>query len=415
MKLTKAIVESATLPETGQAFLWDSDLKGFGVKLIPSGRVYVVQSRVKGNTKRIVLGKHGVITLAEARKKAQIELSKMLEGKDPSIERKRETALSVTLGMIVDEYIKARRDLKKSSIADIHKHMRASFPDWKDKPLTHITRDKVAVRFRELSDRSPAQANQGFRVLRALLNYAMAAYRDDEKPILIENPVKVLSDTKVWNRVNPRSGRIPTEKIGLAWNLIQAEREKPEQTPTSRTFADISAFLLLTGARWNEAAGLTWDRLNLDEKWWHIPDPKNRNPVTFPLSDMAVKILSERPKVNEYVFPGRTKIGCVTDPRGIMKKVSDAVGVPLSAHDFRRTFRAVAGECRIELYRCKLLMNHRLSGDVTINSYTETSDLRYLSAEINKISNYITEQARIEAGENVVKLDVKRKQKRAGK
>ena len=38
---------------------------------------------------------------------------------------------------------------------------------------------------------------------------------------------------------------------------------------------------------------LLWENVNLKEKWWHIPDPKNTNPVTFPLSDIAVNILEK--------------------------------------------------------------------------------------------------------------------------
>ena len=80
------------------------------------------------------------------------------------------------------------------------------------------------------------------------------------------------------------------------------------------------------------------------------------------------------------------------------------VGVSVTPHDLRRTFRAIAGECNIELWRTKLLMNHKLSGDVTINSYTETSDLRYLSTEVNQIADWITEQAKVAAAENVVQF-----------
>ena len=77
------------------------------------------------------------------------------------------------------------------------------------------------MRFRELSERSAAQANQAFRILRALLNYARAAYRPGDKPLMIENPVKIISEAKLWNRVEPRSGQIPLNKIGIAWNVLQ--------------------------------------------------------------------------------------------------------------------------------------------------------------------------------------------------
>jgi integrase len=407
MKLTKKIVESLPLPESGQKLVWDSELKGFGLRLTPGGRAYIVQARVKGDTRRASLGKHGVITLEDARKKAQIELSKMLEGKDPAKEKRRTKAYGKTLRDITELYLKDRRDLKESSRADIRKHLDKSFASWADRPAVEITRDTVARRFTELSERSPAQANQAFRILRAILNYARAKYRPDDKPMIVENPVSILSDMKVWNRVRPRSGRIPTDKIGKAWNVLQALREAPEQTTISRSLADAVCFLVLTGARWNEAAQLTWDRVNLEEGWWYLPDPKNRNPVKFPLSQLARENLEARPRVNQYVFPARSKGGCISDARGVMEKVSQAAGIHLTAHDLRRTFRAIAGECQIELWKAKLLMNHRLNQDVTIGHYTETNDLRYLAPEIDKIAAWIEHQGMVAGSDKVVPFPVK--------
>lgn len=70
MKLTKKAIENTPFPEAGQTFLWDDDLKGFGIRLTPTARTYVAQARVKGKTRRVSLGKHGVITLQQARKRA---------------------------------------------------------------------------------------------------------------------------------------------------------------------------------------------------------------------------------------------------------------------------------------------------------------------------------------------------------
>jgi integrase len=406
MKLTKKYVESLHLPESGQRFVWDSDLKGFGLRLTPGGRAYIIQARVKGVkgvTRRVSLGKHGVITLTEARRKAQKELSSMLEGKDPVVEKKREEAYSKTLRAITDDYLKDRLNLKPSSRADIEKHLSKSFALWGNRPAIEITRDKVATRFRELTERSPAQANQAFRILRSILNYAREAYRPDDKPMIIENPVGVLSGLNLWNQVPPRSGRIPTDKIGAVWAVLQALREAPEQTTISRALADAVCFLILTGARWNEAAQLTWDRVNLDESWWYLPDPKNRTPVKFPLSHLAREILETRPQENPYVFPARSGSGYISDARGVLERVSQAAGVHLTGHDMRRTFRAIAAACEIELWRTKLLMNHK-SQDVTIKSYTETEDLTYLAPEINKISEWITHQSMIAGSDKVVPL-----------
>lgn len=405
MKLTKKIVENTPLPNTGQTFLWDDDLKGFGLRLTPTARTYVVQARVNRKTRRVSIGKHGVLTLQDARKEAVKELSNMLKGKDPTVEKARMVAQKTTLDELAEEYIKARRELKESSIYDIRKHMKSSFSVWAKKPAVNITRDKVATLHRELTEKSPAQANQAFRILRALFNYARAKFRPDGKPLILENPVSILSDAKLWNRVKPRSGRIPNDKVGAAWNYLRSVRGAPGETMIIHTTADILSFLLLTGARWSEAAKLLWDNVNLEEKWWYIPDPKNTNPVTFPLSDQAVKILEDRPKINKYVFPSRnTKVAPIHDGRGLVGKLSENIGIPVTPHDLRRTFRAIAGECNIELWRTKLLMNHKLSGDVTIHSYTETSDLRYLSTEINKIADWIIRQGVIAASENVIMI-----------
>ena len=412
MKLTKDVVESQKLPAKGQAFLWDSETRGFGVRLTPTAKTYIVQARVNGITRRVTLGKHGILTVQEARKKAIKQLSKMFDGKDPIIEKKRVVAQSVTLKQVVEAYLKDRRSLKESSKGDILKHLNNAFSDWAEKPITGITRDMVLARFRELSDKGPAQANQAFRNLRAFFNYAIGAYRADGKPTIAENPVKAISDLKMWNHIKPRSGRIPLDKIGIALNELQRLRAEPFQTEISRTLADAVTFLLLTGARFGEMAGLTWEQVNLDEKYWTLPDPKNRTAVTFPLSDAALDIVANRPRNSNFLFPARTESGHVREARSVITKISDAIGVHITAHDLRRTFRAISGECGVDFWKTKLLMGHKISGDVTITHYTETNDLRYLTEDINRIGDWITQQSVIAKTDNVVPFPSKIKGER---
>lgn len=411
MKLTKTVVDDLPFPSVGQQYIWDDDLRNFGLRISRKKKTYIAQGRVGRKTRRISLGEHGVITLQDARKKAKQALSSMLGGVDPVVEKKQGKAHALTLREIADEYLSARRELKESSRKDINKHLKTSFSTWADRPAIGVTRDKVGKLFTELSDRSPAQANQAFRILRALFNFARGKYQVNDKPIFAENPVAVLSDTKRWNSIRARSGKIPTKKIGEAWNLIMALREAQDKPIVTRTLSDAVSFLLLTGCRWSEMAGLTWDHVDLEDLSWFIPDPKNRNPVTFPLSEMAGKIIADRPRSGKYVFPSRLSKEKdeqhIVDARGVFEKLSELCGSRITAHDLRRTFRAIAGECGIELWKTKLLMNHKLTGDVTITHYTETSDLRYLSGEINLIANWIDRQGKIAAAGNVVPFPVK--------
>jgi integrase len=404
MKLTKTIVESLPLPTKGQQFVWDQELRGFGVRLTPGGKAYVVQARVGNKTRRQALGKHGVITTEAARRKAIAALADMNNGIDPSTEKKRAKAVSITLRDVVKDYIKDR-DLKPLSISDIERHLNTNFLSWADKPAAGITRDGVKALYQKKAEQSPSQANQAFRILRAVLNYARATNRPDDKPILIENPVSILSDAKMWVTLQPRSKRVATLKIGEFWNRLQMIRK--DGFESTLTGCDFIAFLILTGCRKNEAAKLTWDRVNLDEGWWYLPDPKNKHSVILPLSAVAVDILENRPRNSQYVFPNSNtrnpKKGYIDNARKIFAKIAPTIEEQVSPHDLRRTFRAVAGKCNIELWKIKLLLNHQTK-DVTVKHYTETSDLRYLAPEAEEIAKWITREAKIAATPKVVSL-----------
>jgi integrase len=404
MKLNKRTVDSIALPGKGQTFVWDDELKGFGIRLNPVGKTYVVQKRVSGTLRRVSIGPHGVLTVEQARKKAAEELVKMLNGIDPAEEKARKMAYAKTLQELAEDYIQAHRDLKLRSIADIRRHVDRSFSSWKNRPVVEITREKVAVRFRELSERSAAQANQSMRVLRALVNYARAAYRPDNKPILVENPVDIISQTKTWNRVAPKSRKIPLDKVGIAWNVLQTLRTDPAQTVISRAAADFVSFLMLNGWRLSDAAELTWDNVNLDEGWWHVEDPKNRIPMTLPLSNEAIAILDARKKDTPYVFASWGSTGHITVARRVTDKISSAIGTLVSVHDLRRTFVAIANASGVDFWKVKLLMGHKMAGDVTIHHYSETEDLRYLSDEINTIARWITTKALEAASDKVVPI-----------
>jgi integrase len=393
-KLTKTYIDNIKPPEKGQKLIYDDELKGFGLRVTKTAKVYICQGRVKGRVKRVKIGNHGAWTLDNARKKAREYLVNMANGIDPNQEKKVQAVRALTLEEVKEDYFKSR-NLKESSIKDYNKHLNGIFKEWKDQPITVIDREGVKKLFEKASKASKAQANQAFRILRSLINYAMENYRPGNNPIILENPVKVLSATKRWHNIKPRNSKITTDKIGKAWSCIQQEMSLSAQNHASRSIIDLIAFLLLTGCRIGEARALMWENVNLKEAYWFIHDPKNNNPVILPLSSQALQVLEERPVINKYVFSRKSDKGHVSDVRFTMNKINKAVGIHLTPHDLRRTFRAIAGECSIELYKTKLLMNHKLNQDVTISAYTDTSDLRYLKSEIQMIGDWIEKQAPI--------------------
>lgn len=83
-RITKRTVEA--LEARDQDYLvWDRDMRGFGVRIYPSGkRIYLVQYRTARRTRRVTIGQHGVLTADEARKMARQYLGDVARGSDAS-------------------------------------------------------------------------------------------------------------------------------------------------------------------------------------------------------------------------------------------------------------------------------------------------------------------------------------------
>ena len=406
LKLTKQEIDKSAKPDTSEkpkdVLYWDTKDQGFGLRVTPTGKMtYVGQGRIPGhaNSVRLTIGPHGRWTPDTARDEAKKLLRMMDTGIDPRAVAKKEAAQRVTLRDVADAY-KRDRPLKDSSKAEIERHVTTTFEAWLKKPLKDITREMVTKRFNEVKTKgtrgdepAPAQANQSMAVLRALFNYAIREYREpDGSPVLTDNPVDVLY--KKWAPLKPRTSRVPDSKVGAVWSFLTKAREQAYNRDTLASI-DLVMLLMLTGLRIGECSELTWDRVNLDEGWIHIPDPKNSNPVWLPLSTQAVQLLTTRQRVkgSPFVFSSWGKAGHIKDPRDTMKKVSEVAGTKITPHDLRRTYTTIGiANCGIDLTRVELLTNHVPKG-VTARHYLETSHLQYLKPETQRISDWIEQQA----------------------
>ena len=395
MRITNTTVAKVSPPAKGYSLHWDDDLAGFGLRVTAAGaRSYIVESRVNGKTRRATIGKHGVFTADQARKLAKSRLGDMAKGVDPSAERKRLKAESVTLAKAVESYLsnrvtRAGLPLKDRTKADIRYHLRTSFPDWADKPVMDITREMIQRRYSDRARRSVAQANQAMRVLKGIMNYAAAQYRaPDGRRLIADNPVDVLRDASMLRAVKPKSSMVPLDQIGRWWSAVQSQRTDPAQTLASAAAADLVALLALTGLRVGEARALKWSQVDLDGRSLSLTDTKNRTDITLPLSEVAASVLESRPNRDGWVFPARSGEGHLKDVRGQLQILAEQTGINVTAHDLRRTFRAVAAACNVELWRTKALMNHKQNQDITLSAYTDLSNVRNLKPEADRIAEY---------------------------
>ena len=174
IKICKMTIDGLNYSNSDE-FYWDSDIKGFAVKITKTKKTFVVQSRVNGRTIRKNIGSCSVFTPDEARKLAKKFLGEMAQGIDINYREKVSNAKNTTLQMAFDEYI-AIKNITESTKTKYKRSMRLRFNDWKDKPIPSITREMIEARFIEASKSSKSIANSDFRFLRALLNFAIEKY-----------------------------------------------------------------------------------------------------------------------------------------------------------------------------------------------------------------------------------------------
>ena len=431
-KITKDFVDKAQ-PTATSVVYWDERDKGYGLRVSPFGRkAFIVTGRVRGCGKAVSITL-GPASMSEAKARAAARVilyDKFRNGIDPREEHKVAQAAKVdedvamtTLGQVRDAYHARPGKLKDSTKAEMSRHVDKVFAAWVDKPIAGITEADVRRRYAEMAAHglsgkpAPGQAQMSMVTLRTLVNFASRRYkRADGSPIVASNPVAAVRED--WQELTPRTRDIENRMVGTAWMALQDMRLEPRNRDAAAGI-DLTMFLLLTGARRNEGAALTRDRVNLSDDpadcWWHLPDPKNRNPVWLPLSSQAVALLRSRVPgeedeySSEYVFPSRSRVGHVTDTRAPLERVSAAVGMErLSAHDLRRTFVSVGfAACGIDLFKLELLTGHKPQG-VTARHYLQTQRLQYLQPEVQRIGDWIEEQGRqaraVAEGQNVVRL-----------
>src|SRR5260221_2902814 len=88
-RLTKSTVEAVPVDMKRPGFLWDDQIPGFGVKVLPTGaRRYVFKYRAGAGgraaaQRRLTVGTHGAITCDQAREIAREAAAAVARGEDP--------------------------------------------------------------------------------------------------------------------------------------------------------------------------------------------------------------------------------------------------------------------------------------------------------------------------------------------
>ena len=218
VRISKTFVDSQSEPGKYR----DDRLIGFGLKITKAGKkVYFVEAKLKGTRRAVTvtIGPHGAWTPEKARDEARKHLADLSQGIDPNEQRrireeehaerereeKEESRLDeLTLSRVFGDWSSQAqaKDGTKNLYRDVvFKHL----ADWLDKPFNSISRDMISHRYLEVCQTTVSSANNTFRALRRLFNWARSEYRDSaDNPLFPLNPVSVLSDKGMWRKVAPR-------------------------------------------------------------------------------------------------------------------------------------------------------------------------------------------------------------------
>ena len=306
---------------------WDRDLPGFGIRVYASGtKMYVVQSRTKGKSVRVTVGRHGVISADEARRRAARIVNRIKAGEDPIPEPlPARLAGGPTVADLAARYMEKHVAVRcRESTAEGVRGLLDKYivPEFGKLPLLAVERERVAA-FHVRLNGVPYAANRAVALMSRM--YAMAAdwemVPDGTNPCrsVPKYPARgrerFLTDTE-FRRLGEVLGEVPT-KGGVSVHAVAAIR-----------------LLMLTGCRKSEILSLQWTDIDLEGSEFWLRESKT-GPRAVPLSPPAAKVLAELPRVpgNPWVIPGQkpdTHMTNLDDPWRIVRERTGIENVRIS-------------------------------------------------------------------------------------
>lgn len=406
-KLTKTIVDRAELREK-QYTIWDSDLKGFGVFIHPTGtKTYFVDYRAaEGNRRRMTIGRHGSITTEQARKLAIETMGGVvLQRDDPLLERRTRRA-SLTVAELCDSYlIAARKGLvigrsgkakKNTTLATdegrIERHIkpllgRRLVVDLKRPDITKFIRDvtagKTAVKEKSTKPRGvtlvaggAGTATRTTGLLGGILSYAVS------EGILESNPAHGVSKP-AYKKRDRRLVAAEFRKLGNA--LIERDNE-PWQAIVG------IKLLALTGCRLGEIVKLKWEEVDLEGQALRLGDSKTGasiRPIGKSVVDLLQSVQPDKPV--SFVLCGvrNPNISYGSLDSAVARLVNAAGLEGVTAHTLRHSFASVAADLNYSDSTIGSIIGH--AGSTVTSRYTHRLDSVLINAA-NNISEEINKQ-----------------------
>jgi integrase len=391
-RLTVRTVEAVPTPAEGEAVLWDRDIKGFHVRVHPSGRrVYALKYRFGSQQRKLTLGVHGSpLTPEKARQAAQDALDAARRGEDPATS-KRAAKEALTVAEVIDRYLAdgpATKPAKRASTwaidaSNLNRHIR---PLLGRRIANQVTKAEAARAIRDVEGgktskdektrphgRARVTGGAGTARRTRITAAAMFAW-GTEHGLIANNPFKAVKLSAA-----PMRERFLSRADAAAF--LDAIQTLQGEGGLSGTFADALRLLLLTGARKTEVLGLRWSEVDFDRQRLALPPERTKaggstGERRIVLSPPALAILAARRAMvdaareaaakacepfadPEFVFPAARGQGHAVGLRRAFTKATERAGLSaIRIHDLRHSFASFAVADGASLFLIGKLLGH---------------------------------------------------------
>ena len=385
-RINKSTVDAAKLPaKNGRAMMWDSELKGFGVRIGANGRrTYILRYRMGGRdtiVRTYTIGQHGSpFTADQARKRAAELLLQVRSGQDIVAvriaereqiktdaimrgERLFEVAVeSWFQGHVIRNALRSKGDIRGVIDRDLK-------PAFEGKAIDEMTRKSVSKALNEIGARSGAAANKAHKWLRQIFNWLIAQGEIEHSPVTaIKKPFAEKSRTRF----------LSLGELVVLWVAL-------DRLP--QPFRSYYRLLVILGQRLRETADVPWGEFDFEAEEWLLPRSRvkaNRDHLV-PLSVQAIELLQSvqaDPAMRKGpVFTTNGKVGiagfskmkvaidtAISELLAESREARELIGTHFAEwviHDLRRSLATGCQAMGIDMIHTESVLNHAVNKTVS--------------------------------------------------
>lgn len=293
-RLTKKAIDGA-LPKPAEYHVWDGEIRGFGLRIRPSGaRSFVYHYRPGGGRaspkRKVTIGSYGEITVDQAREKAKKLAGDVAHDRDPAADiratrhanaKARETTVTALVPLFIEQHHRARGNRWADEAGRTLTF--DAVRKWGPRSVGEITSAEVSKLLREVATKrsAPVQSRKLYIALSRFFRWCVAEGHCVDSPMAaVEAPPPEASRERV----------ITGAEIALMWKAAEG---------LGYPFGPCVQLIILTGARRNEIAEAERSEFDLHAQTWTLPAARSKNKRSHlrHLSPHAMTVLEALPQV----------------------------------------------------------------------------------------------------------------------